>query len=255
MNTISENDYFIILPSNVSGDLHRENTTSSYTTHFSNPLLFDGNYEVALSEIHYPHSFLNIFPDNRRPIFLKKRVGRKYKTYSIRLKGYFSPESLVKTINDKWQNSNLEIGSTIAYSENTHRFTIQCARTEEIKLSGNICNQLGFAFNSVSINRGAELTSSAPADLDFMGHIFYVYISCIKEYLIGNQYAKLLRLISVQGKHGDNIYESYPLPYYHELNSKNVNSIDLSIRDMVGNPIRFEYGTVIMKLHFRKIHK
>jgi hypothetical protein len=186
------------------------------------------------------------------PILLRKRKGRRYNSLTLRPKGFFSPQDLVRYINDKWESSSFDINSRIEYIEISHKFQIKIAPQELVKLSGNMCKQLGFVHNNIQQKGAGTLAGVTPADLDLLGHVFYVYISCIKECLVGNQYIKLLRLISVRGKPGDNIYESYAVPYYHDLNSKNINSIELSIRDMTGNPIKFEYGTVMMKLHFRK---
>jgi hypothetical protein len=252
MHEIKEDDFYIILPSNVGGDLHKDNKTSSFTTHFPNPLLFDGNYEVALTEIHYPHSFLNMFPDVRHPIRLKKKIKGKWKSITVRLKGIFSPDELVMTINDKIRASQNGYETRFEYLPNTHRFRVRVYANEEIHIEGNISAQMGFNFRTMIVRGNGVLLSDNAADLNLLGHILYVYMSCIKQYLVGNQYVRLLRLISVQGAPGDNVYESYVLPYYHDLDCKNINSIDISIRDKTGNLVKFEYGTVICKLHFRK---
>ena len=55
MNT--QNNFYIILPSNSSVDHFPQNTMSDYTTVLSNPLNLEGNYEVALTELNYSPYF------------------------------------------------------------------------------------------------------------------------------------------------------------------------------------------------------
>jgi len=75
----------------------------------------------------------------------------------------------------------------------------------------------------------------------------YVYF----DVLVGDTKAPLLRIVQVSGKSGDRVQAIYDKPIYVELQKKNFDSIEIDIRSDVGKPISFEYGKVIVTLHFR----
>ncbi len=57
-------DLYITLPSNASMDIYSANTMSHYTTKLAQRITFDGNWEVALVEIHLPQSWDNVDSSN-----------------------------------------------------------------------------------------------------------------------------------------------------------------------------------------------
>jgi len=57
------NQFYLTLPSNSSMDVFANNTAAQLITKLPDVLELDGEWEVALSEIHYPHAWYNI-PQN-----------------------------------------------------------------------------------------------------------------------------------------------------------------------------------------------
>ncbi|GFR29583.1 uncharacterized protein TNCT_632861 [Trichonephila clavata] len=57
-------DFYVTLPSNTNMNYFPSNTQSSYRTKLSSPLIFAGNWEVALCEICIPCNWFNIGEHN-----------------------------------------------------------------------------------------------------------------------------------------------------------------------------------------------
>jgi len=68
---------------------------------------------------------------------------------------------------------------------------------------------------------------------------------------VGDTKAPLLRIVHTASKSGDIVHMIYEKPLYVPLQQKNFDSIEIDIRSDTGNPIPFEYGKVIVTLHFR----
>ena len=55
-----ESEFYVTLPSNSSMQYFLDNKTSNFVTKLSRTLQLDGEWEVVLAEIVYPHTWYNI---------------------------------------------------------------------------------------------------------------------------------------------------------------------------------------------------
>ena len=55
-----ESQFYVTLPSNSSMEYFLDNKTSNFVTKLSRTLQLDGEWEVGLAEIDYPHTWYNI---------------------------------------------------------------------------------------------------------------------------------------------------------------------------------------------------
>ena len=84
-------------------------------------------------------------------------------------------------------------------------------------------------------------------------YALHVYCNLVRPQIIGNITAPLLHTVHIEGKHGDVIERLYVTPHYVPLLSKNeVSRIDIEIKDDSGQLVLFNFGKVVVKLHFRK---
>lgn len=60
MNTVDERGFYLILPSNVQPNLHKNNTASSFQTTFPTAYQLTGEWEVALTEVSYVNTMPTI---------------------------------------------------------------------------------------------------------------------------------------------------------------------------------------------------
>lgn len=79
----------------------------------------------------------------------------------------------------------------------------------------------------------------------------YVYCDVLEHVLVGDTKSPLLRIVQVDGKGNDTVHARYEKPIYVPLQKKHFESIEIDIRTDTGKPIPFEYGKVIVTLHFR----
>ena len=69
---MTQTQFFVVLPSNSSMKIYPDNRTSSFTVNLPKPLELDpAQWDVALSEIQYPHIWYNI---RRNKNIMRKRI-------------------------------------------------------------------------------------------------------------------------------------------------------------------------------------
>ena len=85
--------FYVTLPSNSSMDTHPNNTLSHFFVNLPSRLSFEGDWEVALAEVTYPHRWLNVTEGN----LLACSGGGPYSRFHFHHipEGYYSkPEEL-----------------------------------------------------------------------------------------------------------------------------------------------------------------
>lgn len=85
----------------------------------------------------------------------------------------------------------------------------------------------------------------------------FVYCDLVEPRIVGDVYTPLLRVIQACGKEtsirGGSEMKILSPPHYLPLLLTNFRTIEINIRDHLGNPIPFEYGTLTVTLHFRRV--
>ena len=89
-------------------------------------------------------------------------------------------------------------------------------------------------------------------DLEAGIHALYVYGDLLHFSFVGDIKAPLLRVVNSGGETGEVITRYYERPRYVPLQKKNFDSIQILIRDDLGQKIQFESGKVLVTLHFRR---
>src|SRR2546425_11711326 len=70
---------------------------------------------------------------------------------------------------------------------------------------------------------------------------------------VGNIKAPLLRVVDSGGAAGDVVTRYYERPRYIPIQKKSFDTVQIIIRDDLGEKILFESGKVLLILHFRRI--
>lgn len=97
-----------------------------------------------------------------------------------------------------------------------------------------------------------EFNGDGALDLNSGLYSIFIYTNIIEPVLIGDSYAPLLRTVFIEGNYGDLIQKIFTHPHYITINTENLKMIEISLRNDQGEFIPFEYGKVMIKLHFRK---
>jgi hypothetical protein len=82
---------------------------------------------------------------------------------------------------------------------------------------------------------------------------YYVYCNVIEPQIVGNTMAPLLRVVPLKGDYGEVQSQPFWNLQYSGVLVKRFASIEISIKDGAGKPVVFSFGTVLTKLHFRRL--
>ena len=263
---MSSRDFYMFLPSNVDCPEFPDNKTNSYRTSLPTNLELEG-WEVALSEIIYPHTWFNIDEDLCFLRCTKPIVDSDSLPVNTSLKipipsGYYTtPVNLINKINQliiaarfRSGRSTLLFNSRFSYKpqKNVTRLTVE--PNEKIEISPLLGAILGFKTNIFEArNEAVTIYDTIGVNLDLKINTIYVYSDIVTYSLVGNIYAPLLRAISTKKTiPGAYVTEEFTNRYYHSLIGHNISQIMISLNNDRGEPVDFQRGKVTVVLHFRK---
>jgi hypothetical protein len=142
----------------------------------------------------------------------------------------------------------------ITYIENIKRVHVNWVSEKSIKgitFSRSLQFMLGFP-NSYSFKVGSNIAKFNP---DISGSVssFFVYSNIVQPQIVGNSSRQLLRTIPIRrGSLGSTVHKEFTISNYVGLLSRGFDTIEIEIRNDFGELIDFQFGKVIVKLHFRK---
>ncbi|GFU57789.1 uncharacterized protein F54H12.2 [Trichonephila clavipes] len=216
-----------------------ENKISHFKTQLPSPVCLKGEWEVGLSEIIYPHSWLNVNETNN---------------YFLYKAGDGNISSTVKrTIDVGCYETMLDIISAVqlALPKNPNRFTIIYNKaTKRVKINAvqgsslhleNLGELLGFKRNAIIIgNMKSEFVADAWSN-------FSVFLRLLRSNFTpncGDTQAPLLRIVRTKGKDGETISQYYDRPQYLPLVRHSFQTIQSELRLNSGDFVPFERGQI-----------
>lgn len=278
------------LPSNVKSNV-RKNKTSHFLTELPKAIEIEReNWEAALVEIDYPHSWYNVQPRECRFSIFKASNSNKNqvrKQVIVLTPGYYnSPQEIIRDILEK---KNDLFTSYILFDSVSHKVRLYIGNGEGIHLTRPLANLLGFLrpvrefhenYFEITKYRNIEFTevddntmpftdesdeSDERASNDVLKVIadrafdiynglnsIFVYTNIIEDCIVGNASVPLLRNVLVSGNYGDIVQQTFIQPHYLNISQNRIKDIEIILRDDKGELIPFEHGKVIIKLHFRR---
>jgi len=243
---------YLTLPSNSSYKFYPNNTKSHFTTKLHTPLSFkDLNYEVALTDIYYPHTWNNIDEDEGRMVIT--RLGTDFSfTSTIKNGHYNSATDLIDAINGV--NDLTRVGPdstpiTLKWDHVTQKVHMSVARGFSIKFSKALVQILGLKRDTYE---GGTYRGKYVVDIERGFYVIHVYCNIIRARIVGDTCVPLLKTVPVQGKHGDFIHISFNNPHFHPIHHSEIGDIEIDIRDDLGKNIPFNSGKVVCVLAYRR---
>ena len=105
------------------------------------------------------------------------------------------------------------------------------------------------------LNKELIYNSKRPIELNAGCQSLFVYSNIVKQSIVGNLFTPILRLVEVptQSRFGDQVVIPYASPHYKPVSVNKFDIIEIEIKDDTNTKIPFEFGRVIVKLHFRKV--
>ena len=136
-----ESEFYVMLPSNSSMQYFPDNKTFNFVTKLSRTLQLDGEWEVGLAEIDYPHTWYNICEGNSSvEIYAPDKWFQVFNTVQP---GYYEKVQDVIDALFKAGLANLT-DVVVTYDDTSKRVTVRCAKGAILKLRGDIARMFGF---------------------------------------------------------------------------------------------------------------
>ena len=235
--------FYVTLPSNSSQNEFPNNTLTHFITRLKNPLRLSGNYEVGLAQI--------LFPKNWR-YRQDASILVESPTETTRINVEFFVNESLETLLQNIIERLSQFGYIIEMKFDKITSKIIFAVPPDLKLIFEKGLNSVFGF-SASTFQGSEdiIFTSDETVVPYFNDIFINSHIC--EYqLVGDTEAPLLQVVSTTNVTENYIEKIFDIPHYIPIARNNLENIEIDIRSDQGNPIQFQAGKVVVKLHFRK---
>ena len=268
------NQFYLTLPSNSVDPNNRYtslgievegNTQAHFATKLPQRIALGPDWECALTEIIYPHSWYNISATDKVGRCILVRVADKKALAAIMVEpGYYTDASQLATIiNASLVKATHAFGDQnqsikIHYDQLTRRVSLHKAQPSSnitIAVAEKLRYMLGFKASDIENFNTASaviVKASYPPDLRAGFDCMYIYCNIVSNQIIGDAMAPLLRVVPVEGKPDDILCRTYSNPHYVPVQKFEFDSIDIAIKDDQDKFVGFLYGKVVLKLHFRR---
>lgn len=255
------NHFYVTLPSDSSANYYPNNTVARFVTKLSERIRLEGDYEMALAEIIYPHSWYNVDNTDGKYWFAAARKEQSKFGKVFIPSGYYESGSafasavnnLLDVVFDPIDDCNVKV----IYNETIGRFslTVRSTGSHVFVMSDDLQRYMGFDLSSISVDAHsfstiAKQTFDANPGLNLM----YVYCDVAAHTVVGDTKTPLLRVCNVAGKHGNMVRYTYIQPHYVPVGRREFDTIEIAINNELGKSMPFEYGKSVVTLHFRRRH-
>ena len=250
-------EFNVTLPSNSSSAYYANNTLSDFTTKLFKPIDLTREWEVALTEISFPHSYDITAPFNRI-LYSGNGSPCNVKTFNIPPSYYHDLKELFLTMHEMMD----ELGQRnikLTLIKNSQKVKVKLDGGAFIEFRVELAAMLGFVGKGpeklVSVRHLNTHDGELPIDLNAGMYSLYLCSDIVEDQLKGDVFAPLLRIVHVKDrvKGGDIITRTYENPHFVKVKKKRFDTIDMHIRRDTGEKISFQHGKVIVKLCFRSV--
>ena len=240
--------FYLTLPSNSSMEYFPGNTLTNFKTKLAQPIELTGEWEVALSEFQYPHSWYNL-RDFDNHIYYNSG-GQGFYSTSVIPHGYYPTiKEFVAAVNKTLKtDTNGDIWLT--YNKITRKITVHVKNKAKLALAGRFASTIGFEKREVVITKKTE--APLPVSLEAGFHAMYLYTDIVEPQLVGDSKVSLLKVVKCAGEFGENVTVSFPNLQYVPVNVKSFETVEIDIKDDTQEKVPFEFGKVIVTLHVRQ---
>ena len=162
--------------------------------------------------------------------------------------------TLIDNINQAIARAGQEAKSNITFSYHTlsGRVHIEIKNGAEVTFLDDLGAIMGF--EPISFQRNIDKTTTIPrvAHLNAGLYNLYTYVDLIAPQLVGDSEVPLLRVLPVEGKHGDMVTKTFQNLQYLPIAKKQFTTVEINIKTDTGEKVPFESGKLITTLHLRR---
>jgi hypothetical protein len=239
------------LPSDSSLQYYPENTTACFKTKLSERISLDGEYEVGLAEIIYPHSWFD-FNNYDSKMYVHFVVGGVSPgAVHVFQSGQFSSE---ENLLDKINNDINVDGIVFTWDSTKRKVALKIKYTHHpMYFSEHLKTLLGF--DTVGPYTKGTYEATHTFDLKNSVLFLYVYSDIVSYSVVGDTKVPLLRVCDTDGEYGHTVRAIFTHPYYVPIARNDFDTIEININTELGIPVPFEFGKSVVTLHFRRKNK
>lgn len=234
--------FYVTLISDSSKHFFPDNKISQFTTQLPAPIhLSNGEWEVGLVDIIYPHTWYNIRSDNNLFGFVIDNGE---------VQGRRVPPGCYETIPDLLKGMTLASHKNkieFSYHPVTKRVTIKTKEGCKVILKEGIAELLGFYPGEYKGTAHSPFIADPKASFP----VIYVYCDLLEPQIVGDVHAPLLKIIKVEGNDGEMVNAHFTRPLYLPVIRQHFQTIQLETRLQSGELVPFERGKIFLVLHFR----
>ena len=242
--------FYLHLPSNSSLDKFPNNTLTEYRVCLPQTISLTGDWEVALTEIHYPQSWNNVQGDFRNRFYLRNQeLDGMWEVLIVPAGHYSSITDVIAKMNEViGEDDRFKDDVQFSFDTLNRKVTVHLQNGAEVYFS-DIGQILGFSSNTrISSTSIAE----READLEQGFHDLYVYCDIVQSQFVGDALVLLLRIVPVEGDDGRRVSKSFERPHYLPVSRREFETIEVNIKRDTGKSVPFELGKVLLTLHFQQ---
>ena len=200
---MSENGFYLTLPSNASFDLHPDNTLTHYITTLPQRISLSGQWECGMVEIQYPHTWYNVRKENSWLHISRTDAHGISAQCNIEAGHYDSPERLIREMN-RVLSHRIMVTKTVklSYSDISQKVTVRM--TPDTVFITGVIHMLGFHADGMTSPSGGyttmERNSTSVIDMAQGFYSLYVYTKVVESRVVGHSVVPLLRIVPIEGK-------------------------------------------------------
>jgi hypothetical protein len=241
------NDHFFAsLPSDSSAKYYANNTVARFVTKLPETIRLQGQYEMALVEIIYPHNCYNVSDENMDNYWIA--AANKDAMQKVYLSpGYYEDGSaLVEAL-----KFALDIGVKFSFNRENCQVSLNFRSTgsHTMRMSDHLQTFMGFEDLPCDKSFGADGERDFDANRGLI--LMYVYCNVATHSIVGDTKTPLLRVCNVAGKHEEYVRHIYVQPHHGPVGWHEFDTIEIAIYNNAGKPMPFQYGKSVVTLHFR----
>lgn len=284
MNT--DDEFYLTLLSNSSMGYYQNNTTAQFTTQLPKRIRLPGQWVTGIAEVQYPCSFLPV-TESENLVYFRTEIPQaqsademysgvrkiledanvyfrsdqeqfyyKYNDWHVISIQHGNYESIDQIINEFNTHTLLKKLLNFKYNGVTKRVSLKLKNTtlKVLGFSQRLALQLGY---KPDINMAENPVPSHPANIwSGLPSQMFIYCDIVEPQLVGDAIAPLLRIVNVAAdnyNYGCHKIAIFSPTHYINVMKREFENIEVNIRTETGDVMPFEFGTLSLKLHFKRI--
>ena len=231
-------------------ELFPNNKVEEFKVQLPKTIELDGQWEVGLAEIQYPHSWYNIQENEflltingSESILLQQGYYKDVDEICQHLNASIKRKLTMKNVHFEFNKLNQKVAlyiSSVNGENNVVNLSPSLAELLGMK------KLLGGDYHTYHETVKGEYVSDAHQGL----YALYVYCDLVTPHIVGDVSVPLLRAVPVE--EGFVISKQYENIHYYPVLRNKFNTVDINIKDDMNQNVKFQFGKSIVTLHFRQ---